>query len=495
MRTHAWLVAGAWTALGAIAVVAAEPRDLHHHLTEANRAQLVMLNAKKLVPADEAARIAVALRTVATEQDAPGAARSADYLVLEARLTELIGLEASNLHIGRSRNDLGATVNRMRMREETMFLLSKIVAARTALQQLAGEHVETVMPGFTHAVQAQPTTLAHYLLALDASLARDTARLREVYARINLSPLGAGAFTTSGFELDRLQLASLLGFDGLIENAYDAIIVSVLDSKAELASALSISALNIGRFAQDLVMQYDDPVPGLMLGDTDTGRSSIMPQKRNPSMIETLRVLASSVVGEAQTVTLYGHNTPLHEVRDVRAPLLQRLLMATAAARQMYETLERVLSSLIVRPETLRARVDADYSAMTELADTLHREAHVPFRTGYKAASELTTYGRTHGKRPRDLTHEEVAEVYRRVTGEALPLSAGQLQRALDPAEIVRSRKGRGGPQPAEIARMLEEQRRGRESTQTWLATETSRLERTSDELRKRFDALGVAGR
>jgi argininosuccinate lyase len=352
-----------------------------------------------------------------------------------------------------------------------------------------------VMPGFTHGVQAQPTTLAHFLLAFDASLQRDGQRLREVYARVNASPLGAGAFTTSGFELDRELLARLLGFPALVENSYDAIMVSTADSKVEFASALGISALNIGRFTQYVLFQYDDPSPGMLLTGSITSRSSIMPQKRNPSAVERLRLTASEVVANAHASALFAHNTPLYEVKDVREDHLLRLERFAREASQMYVQLARVLDSLTIQKDVLRERVDADYSTMTELADTLLREAGVPFRNGYKVASELTTYGRERGKRPRDLTHPEVADIYKRVTGEALPLSPAQLQRAFDPAEFVKSRKGRGGPQPAEVNRMLEEQRRDAATAQAWVAGERGRLQNASAELGKRFDTLAASAR
>ncbi|MDQ3649316.1 MAG: argininosuccinate lyase [Acidobacteriota bacterium] len=473
-----------------LAVGQPEPRDLHAHMIEANRAQIVMLAARGLVPAEQATRIAGALRTAAAEQNAPGVARSANYLDLESRLAELIGPDASNLHLGRSRNDLGAAMNRMLMREMLLDHMDRIAAVRAILHRLSGEHLETVMPGFTHAVQAQPTTMAHFLLAFDASLQRDAQRLREVYARLNCSPLGSGAFTTSGFALDRGLLAELLGFQGLVENSYDAIMVSTADSKVEFASALGISALNIGRFVQYIIFQYDDPVPGMLLTGPITSRSSTMPQKRNPSAIERLRLSASEVVANAHASALFIHNTPMYEVKDVREDHLLRLERFAREASQMYEQLARVLESLTIRKEVLRDQVDRDYSTMTELADTLLREAGVPFRTGYKVASELTTYGRERGKRPLDLTHKEVADVYRRVTGKPLPLSAAQLRRAFDPAEIIRSRKGRGGPQPAETGRMLEEQRRAAAESQAWVDAERLRRRHVSDDLRRRFDAL-----
>lgn len=473
--------------------VAEPPRDLHAHLLEANRAQLVMLAERELMPRGQATRIARALQTIARQDAKPDAKRNAAYLDLEARLVKLVGADATDIHLGRSRNDLGATMNRMLMRDLLLDQCDHMSVVREKLHALAAAHRETIMPGFTHAVQAQPTTVAHFVLALDASLGRDAQRLREAYARLNRSPLGSGAFTTSSVPLDRDRLAELLGFEGLVENAYDAIMIAEGDCKVEFASALGLAALNVGRFAQYLLFQYDDPSPGFVLHGAIVSRSSAMPQKRNPSAIERLRLAASEVTANAQTATFFAHNTPLYEVKDLREDHLIRLIRWAAESASMWQQLARVLDSLTIQKDVLREEVDRDYSTMTELAETLHREARVPFRIGHQVASELTTVGREKGKRPRDLTHAEVDAVYRHVTKQALPLTDEQLRRAFDPLEIIRSRQGKGGPQPKETERMLKAQQQEAAEGRAWLATQRQHLQAASAALHERFGEL--AGR
>ncbi len=466
-------------------------RDLFDHLIDANKAQIVMLAEEGLVDEAMAKRIASALADHADTQSAAGAERNADYLALEAALSETLGAEASNLHLGRSRNDLGAAMNRMALRDGLLRVMTSLNDARAVVQQLAGEHVDTVAPGFTHAVQAQPTTLAHFLLAFDSALERDATRLRETYARTNTSPLGAAAITTSGFALNRERLAELLGFEGLVENSYDAIVVSTADSKVEISSALSISALGIGRLAQDFLFQYDDPAPAIVVSETLAGRSSIMPQKRNPSMIEMMRVLASEVVGDAHKATIYAHNTPLHEVRDTRKYLFNVVQDTLDDADTMYRHLATVLESLDFRVETLRERVDKDYSTMTEVADALYREAGIPFRNGYAFASALSSYGRERGKRPGEITWREARNVYASVLdGEVLPLDRTQFTAALDAGEIVKNRKGLGGPQPDEVRRMLAEARADHTTNHEWIAAKRSLLQMRRAELDHRFRDL-----
>lgn len=468
--------------------VAGESRDMFDHLIDANEAQIVMLVEQGLIDGTLAGRIATSLADYADAEAAPGAERNPDYLTLEAALIERIGPEASNLHLGRSRNDLGAAMNRMALRDDVLRVAAALSKTRAAVHDVAGRHVDTVMPGFTHAVQAQPTTLAHFLLAFDGALARDTERLRQAYARLNRSPLGAAAITTSGFALNRERLAYLLGFEGLVDNSYDAIVVSTADSKAEIAAALSLSAIGVGRLAQDLLFQYDDPAPAIVVAESVAGRSSIMPQKRNPSIVEMLRVLASEVVGDAHKATIYVHNTPLHEVRDSRKYLFNVVHDLALDAVAMYEQLTLVLGSLEFRVDGLRERVDEDYSAMTELADALYREAGVPFRDGYDFASALTSFGRERGLRPAEISRTQAASVYAATLGGAeLPLDAAQFAAALDAGAIVANRKGTGGPQPGEVRRMLDEAMTDNAALHDWVDRERQRIEERRAELEDAF--------
>ncbi len=464
------------------------------HLIDANKAQIVMLTEQGLVDTALAERIATSLADHARAETGRGAERDPNYLKLEAALADRIGAEASNLHLGRSRNDLGAAMNRMALRNDVLRVAFALNHARDVVHDLASRHVDTVMPGFTHAVQAQPTTLAHFLLAFDSALGRDAERLRQTYTRLNRSPLGAAAITTSGFALDRERLAYLLAFEGLVDNSYDAIVVSTADSKAEIAAALSLSAIGVGRLAQDLLFQYDDPAPAIVVSESVAGRSSIMPQKRNPSIVEMLRVLASEVVGDAHKATIYVHNTPLHEVRDSRKYLFNVVHDLTLDAHAMYEQLSLVLGSLEFRVDALRERVDEDYSTMTELADALYREAGVPFRDGYRFASALTSFGRERGLSPAEISREQAVMVYAAtLDGAALPLDAAQFAATLDAAAIVANRKGIGGPQPGEVRRMLEAAIDDNAAFRTWVDRERQRIDDRRTELDKLFS--GIAAR
>jgi argininosuccinate lyase len=304
---------------------------------------------------------------------------------------------------------------------------------------------------------------------------------------MNSSPLGSAALATSGFPIDRVRLAELLGFDSVVENSYDANLVSSVDSKIEFVNALATSAVPVGQLAENLATQYHNSVPWIILVESQTGVSSIMPQKRNPLPLASLRTRATEVVGGAQLVTLNAHNTN-SGMNDYRpgGPALD----VAATARRMYKTYVDVITNLVVNKERALQEVDNDYSTMTEVADTLLRDADVPFRSGYYYASALTSYGRANDKRPKDLTDTELLDIYKEVNGTDLPVDVALIKEALDPAAMIRNRKGLGGPQPAEVERMLLEHLSSLEAESRWLRESRQRLEAAESLLETEFAAL-----
>src|SRR5262249_4656495 len=230
-----------------------------------NKASIIMLAETGIVPRPVAARIARGIAELIEHERVNPPTRSADYLDYEPRLTAAVGPDASRLHTGRSRQDIASAIARMNLRDGVLRELEALVSARDQLLAVASRHTGTIIPAYTHGVQAQPTTFAHYLHAQAAALGRQTERLQQAYGRINRNPLGAAALATSSFPLDRKRLAALLGFEGLVENAYDANHLAPVDSSLEVAGALAIAAVQVGQFAQDIHAQYAEPVPWFVL--------------------------------------------------------------------------------------------------------------------------------------------------------------------------------------------------------------------------------------
>jgi argininosuccinate lyase len=460
-------------------------------LDQINKACIVMLHEAGIVPRAHAARIAAGIakviddmRAEVTQSGIPR--RSADYLDYEPRLIAAVGPDASRLHSGRSRQDIASTIARMNLRDGLTQEIDALIIAREKLLALAAQHIETIIPAYTHGVQAQPTTFAHYLHALVAALTRQTQRLREVYTRVNRNPLGAAALATSSFPIDRRRLETLLGFEGLLENAYDANHLAPVDSALDVAGALSIAAVQIGQFAQDLHTQYADTQPWFLLAEGGlTGVSSIMPQKRNPAALEQLRAQSSIMLGEMHTVFLISHNnrTGMFDYRMYDPVPYARPL-------QVFKLLQQVAGGLVVNKERALAEVRADYSTTTEIADALMQKVDVPFRIGHHFASKLTDYGRGKGLKLGDIPYAEAARIYHEQTQQALPLSEAAFREVISAEYMVFGRRGIGGPQPAEVHRMLTRERAEVAADRDWLNDRLAHLTRAQSSLEAAFTAL-----
>ena len=455
-------------------------------LDEINKASIVMLDECGIVPHALAGTIAQGIARVIDEERVSQPRHSADYLDYEPRLIAAAGPDASRLHSGRSRQDIAATIARMNLRDGLMQECAALVSGREKLLALAGQHRETIIPAYTHGVQAQPTTFAHYLLAYASTLARQVERMQQAYARINQSPLGAAALATSSFPLDRERTAMLLGFQGLVENAYDANHLAPVDSSLEVAGALSVAAIQLGQFAQDMHAQYAEPVPWFMLAAGElTGVSSIMPQKRNPAALEQLRAQASLMVGDMQSVLLLSHNTRTG-MFDYRMydPL------PSARPLQVFKLFQQIVDGIVVNKERALAEVKADYSTTTEIADALLQRADVPFRIGHHFASKLTDYGRSHGLTLHEIPYAEAARIYEADTQQALPLAAAVFKEVISAEYMVFGRRGIGGPQLAEVDRMLAGERARVSADLDWLKDSNQHLARADAALDKAFVAL-----
>jgi argininosuccinate lyase len=452
-------------------------------LDRINKASLVMLAERGIVPKAIAGAIAKGIAEVAKQ---PYDERSADYLDYEPRLTKIVGADASRLHSGRSRQDLSSTIARMNLRDGLLQVIESTVVAREKLLALASRHTETIIPAYTHGVQAQPTTFAHYLLALVSASGRSVERFQQIYARVNRSPLGAAALATSSFPLDRERLAALLGFQGLVENAYDANHLGPVDSALEVANAISIAAVQIGQFAQDIHAQYAEPQPWFMLAAGElTGVSSIMPQKRNPAALEQLRAQASILIGEMQTVTLISHNnrTGMFDYRAYDPVPCTRALT-------LLKLLQQVTDGIVVDKDRALAEVHADYSTTTEIADALAQKADVPFRIGHHFASKLTDYGRGKRIRIQDIPYSEAARIYEEQSRQKLPLSEADFREAISAEYMVYGRKGQGGPQLEEVNRMLAAESEAVGAERAWIAARNAHHAGAEADLERAFSAL-----
>jgi argininosuccinate lyase len=472
----------------------AASRDRFYWLSEINKASAVMIVERGIVPKPLGAKIFDAITQVDAAGDKPGAVRAGDYLRVEQDLMAAGGPDISRLHSGRSRQDIGSTTQRLITRDDFLIAFEKLDGMREAMLALAAQTPDAIMPAYTWGVQAQPITLGHYVSAYAAAFEREAMRMREAYVRLNQSPLGAAALGTSSFPVDRPRLAELLGFDAPVDNSLDANQISPIDGGAELAGLATSGALTLGAFIADVTTQYAQAEPWIVLSEgSETGISSIMPQKRNPAGLVRLRAEASTLIGEATTFAFIAHNVEpgMSDYKDFGNPKeYPNLILRDMAG--LFAHADAVIRTMRFRPERALDEVNSDYSTTTELADTLQREADVPFRIGHHFASELVNYGRGHHLRASDIPYAEAQKIYAEIATAAeietkLPLSEEQFRRSLTPENMVNASKGLGGPQPAEVSRMLTTATNRLGADKAWLDATRGKL---ADATQKRDQAF-----
>ena len=351
-------------------------------------AHLVMLTERGIVPAGDAHVIRLALDGVscAALQNVKYDGTCEDlFFFVEGLIVQACGDEAAGrLHTARSRNDIDMTMYRMQQREMVLALMDGAVRLRSVLIDLADAHKDAVFAAHTHTQPAQPSTIAHYLLAVVEQLERDTVRLRAAYASTNMNPLGACAITGTGFPIDRARTTELLGFDAATGNTYGSI--ATVDYLLESISAASVLLAGLGRVLQDLLLWCTSEFGYLRLSDGFVQGSSIMPQKRNPVALEHARAIASKALGQATAIVLSVHNTPFGDIVDTEDDLQPLVTSMFKDANRAMRLVAAAMAPAQFDRARLAARAELGWITVTELADTLARDHGVPFKTSHSIA-------------------------------------------------------------------------------------------------------------
>ncbi|MFQ5856868.1 MAG: argininosuccinate lyase [Anaerolineae bacterium] len=452
-------------------------------MLQANLAHVVMLARQGIISETKREALLAGLVQIEAEgiealADVPGVEDL--FFAIEQRLVQLTGPEiGGDLQLARSRNDLGAALHRMALRTELLRLIDALNDLRAAILHLAEDHLETVMPGYTHTQPAQPTTFAHYLGGILAALTRDSRRLQAAYATTNQSPLGTAAFTTTGFPIDREYVAALLGFDGVMTNGQDAI--GAADYATEAASALMTIAAHLSRTTKDLLFWATQETHAIRIHDSFVQISSIMPQKRNPVVLEHLRARVGQVYGDGMTIFTLCHSSPYGDTQDVEDELMMPLLRLTDTAWGILDLFTAVFDTLEVNRDHLRGRAAAGFTTATELADTLVRDHGLAFRTAHSIVARVVKDTLATGRQASDVTAADVEAAAQAVAGHSLGLTDEAVRAALNPVRFVERRTIVGGPAP--------------ETMRASLAAEAGTLAADRDWLEDRRAALADAER
>jgi argininosuccinate lyase len=451
-------------------------------------AHLVMLAQQRIVAAGDAHAIRLALDAVCEEE-----VRRVQYdgtyedlfFYIDRLIVDKCGADvAGRLHTARSRNDIAMTTYRMRQRECIVDLLKATLDFRRSLLDLVSRHHETIFAVHTHTQRAQPTTVAHYLLAVVEQLERDAVRLRAAFAHTNRNPLGACAITGTGFDIDRTLTSDLLGFDGPTRNTYGSI--ATVDYLLESASAAMVLVTGMGRVVQDLLLWSTSEFDYVRLGEGFVQGSSIMPQKRNPVALEHARVIGSKAVGQAQAIMTAVHNTPFGDINDTEDDLQPLVFSMFRDATRAVTLVAAALRTAVFDPVRLEARAGDGWTTLTELADTLVREQGVPFSAAHAIAGRVAARQAAPTRPLASILVEASAEVL----GSPLHYSEEELERILSPRHFVNIRRTWGGPAPEETRRAAAASHTQWDADSAWVTTTTEALDAARRRLAERAAAL-----
>jgi len=361
------------------------------------------------------------------------------HLNIEKRLTDLVGGAGKRLHTGRSRNDQVTTDVRLWLRAAIDDIDVLIRALQTQLLDLAEQHTDTIMPGFTHLQVAQPVSFGHHLMAYYEMLKRDRARLADCRGRVNQLPLGAAALAGTTYPIDREMVARELGFDGVCSNSLDA--VSDRDFAIEFCAAAALLITHLSRFSEELVLWMNPRFGFVMLADRYCTGSSIMPQKKNPDVPELVRGKTGRMNGHVVALLTLMKSQPLAYNKDNQEDK-EPLFDAVDTVSDTLRVFTGMLSGLSVNATAMRRAAAEGYATATDLADYLVKKG-LPFREAHEAVARAVRFAADEGKDLAELSLEELQRFS--------PLAAQDVFGVLTLEGSLAARNHAGGTAPAQV--------------------------------------------
>jgi argininosuccinate lyase len=465
--------------------------------------------------------------------------RPTDYLEVQAMLREAGGPETSRMHSGRSRQCMLATLHRCFLRDRFLMIFESLLDVRQQMLSLGITYAETLVPAYTNGVQAQPVTMGHLLCGYESALQRTSQRMIEAYNRLNQSPLGSAALATTRFPVNRDQLATLLGFDGCVENAFDAAQIAIVDVGAETAHHASLAALSLSTFIQDIHAQFHHARPWVLLDNSrphgsssqDTAShesspqenhtprsdgllspSTLMPQKRNPVVLNRARLAASKVLGASFTASLVGHNVNSGMTDYKRFDAAQTL----EETKVLLNEVSDILDAFRVDEDAATAELAAEFSTTSELAGFLQERYNIAYAIGHSFASKLVDHARKERLTLRDLTEQTLQAIYRAAATEHgleesdrpldsqldspsvspsisplnCPLDRATFLEAIDPRRMVNKYRGLGGSHPDEVKRLLTKSKEEHSRHTAWFRETQTAFHQSETNLAEAFEKL-----
>ena len=435
-------------------------RTVLPYLLRVDAAHILMLARQEILPRATAAKLLTVNRDLAgrcTAGETLFVARESHrglyWLYEQEYIRQLGGIVGGAAHVARSRNDINATVTRLRMRDEALALLAACDALLAALHSQAEKHAATLMSFFTHFQPAQPSTLGHYLTGVFGELLRTAEWLLAAFPALDRSPMGAAAGAGTSFPLDREEVARLLGLAEVIENSADA--VASRDYAVQLLSGAALLGTTLTRLSQDLQSWGSFAYGFLDWPDDLVSTSSIMPQKRNAFVLESIRGQAIQATG-ALTATLAGlKNTPFTNGVEVSSGATVHAWPAFQASYKAVRLTTLLVERLEARPERMRAFLAGAQTTMTAVADLLVARHGLPFRTAHDAVGALLQELPADAELSPGIVKAGLEPVIAAATGDSVELDLSELEAALDPWRCLLAARHGGGPAPESVRAQL----------------------------------------
>ena len=408
-----------------------------------------MLAKTKIITDAEAQQLESGLEQIRTEYQQgnfnPGVEAEDVHFAVERRLIEIVGDVGKKLHTARSRNDQVGTDIRLYLRAEIREIQQHLRQFQAALLKHSQQHVETLIPGYTHLQRAQPISLAHHLLAYFQMTQRDWERLEDVYKRTSISPLGCGALAGTTFPIDRHYTAELLGFERVYENSLDG--VSDRDFAIEFLCAASLIMVHLSRLSEEIILWASQEFSFITLKDTCATGSSIMPQKKNPDIPELVRGKTGRVFGHLQGLLVIMKGLPLAYNKDLQEDK-EGVFDGVKTVKACLEAMTILLDEGIeFKTPRLAAAVAEDFSNATDVADYLASK-DVPFREAYNLVGKVVKTSIAAGKLLKDLTLEEWQQLH--------PAFEADIYEAIAPKQVVSARNSYGGTGLDQVRQAIE---------------------------------------
>ncbi len=454
-----------------------------------DKAHSLMMGEEGLIPREDAAAILSAFREMerygfmkAREEQPWGLHAGENFLI--RKLGYDIG---GRIHLGRSSGDLMQVSRRVATRDTILETMQGVIDFRRALLPMACETADAVMPGYTHGMHAQPTTLGAQLLSWVAGLERDFERLDAAYGHANESPAGAAIMTGSPFAVNRHRTAEMLGFDTVLYSTFDAIMGNS-DFTLEAFSAAAILDSHVGRAGEDIAYWYNNESRMVDIPDRFCHTSSIMLHKKNPVALEQIRGSAADAIGGLTGAFVAAKSRS--GAPDGGGGVFFQMLDVFSVVRRNMHWLEIMAPDLEVKRDRMHDLASSHWAVGPDIASAIVKEKGLPWRIAHQCVGTMVRFSHERGLSPRDATPELLDEAAMEYMGRPIGLSRHTLKAALDPTNAVKQRTLYGGPAPEETRARAEDASATVESDSKNVADKLRRLEEAGALLESGIDEL-----